>query len=122
MRRPKPNWKVLRDLLWMRSGGYCEVTGVPLDPETFDAHHRRPKGMGGTDRPDTDLPSNLLALDPDAHNSGRTSVHGRRGWSEEHGYLLPQSTPLAIAWPVKLASGRHVYLLNDGSYRDVPVR
>lgn len=90
MPRPRPNWKTLRDQLLERSKGLCEVSGIPLDPDTFDAHHRRNKGMGGTSRLDTDTLANLLALDPQVHNGGAASVHGRRDWSEERGYLIPK--------------------------------
>lgn len=121
MKRTPPKWSQLRAALLQRCGGRDEITGLPLDPESFDAHHRRPKGMGGTSRPDTDTLSNLLALAPDTHNGGPGSVHARRGWSEENGYLLPQSTPLAVSWPVLLFGHRWVYLLNQAPwYQDVP--
>lgn len=119
MKRPRPNWKILREQLWERSEGRCEVSGLPLDPDTFDAHHRRPKGHGGTSRLDTDTLCNLLALDPQVHNGGKASVHGNRPRSEEHGWLLPQSTPIAGEWPVQLSDGRWVYLLADGRYIEV---
>lgn len=122
MRRPRPNWGKLREALWTRCEGLCEVSGIALDPDTFDAHHRRPKGIGGTSRPDTDMLSNLIALDPLVHNGDPQSVHSRRPWSEDRGYLLPQSTPLAIEFPVLLRGARWVYLLNSGEYRDVPHR
>lgn len=76
--------------------------------------------MGGTARPDRDLLSNLIALDPQVHNGAPTSVHARRSWAELNGYLLPQSTPLAIEWPVLLRGRTWVYLLNSGLYRPVP--
>jgi len=120
MKVPAPKWKILRAALWERSEGRCEVSGVPLDPDTFDAHHRRPKGMGGTSRADRDALSNLIAVDPGMHNGRPDSVHARRGWSEEHGYLLPQSTPWAIEWPLFLRGRTWVYLLNSGIYRPVP--
>lgn len=79
--------------------------------------------MGGTYRPDTDTLPNLLALHPDVHNGPPTAVHMRRGWSEEHGYLLPQSTPLAASWPLLLFGRRWVYLLSAAPwYADVPRR
>jgi hypothetical protein len=77
--------------------------------------------MGGTRRPDTDSLANLLALDPDVHNGGPMSVHGRRAWSEEHGFLVPKATDFAISWPVNLRlTGRWVFLLSNGQYRDIP--
>lgn len=102
MTRPKANWPRLRDLLWQRCGGRCEVSGLPLDPDTFDAHHRRNKGMGGTSRPDTDTLPNLLALDPDVHNGGPDSVHGRRVWSHDRGYLIPKHVDTVAGRPFVL--------------------
>ena len=91
-----------REPLWERCGGLCEVSGRPLDFDTFDMHHRRNKGMGGTDRPDVDELWNLLALHPDVHNGGPQSVHGRRQWSEARGYLVPKHVNEVILWPVYL--------------------
>src|SRR4051812_16008653 len=86
-----PNWKMLRKALWERSAGYCEVSGLRLDPDTFDAHHRRNKGMGGTTRLDRDSLQNLLAVDPAVHNAaaaGARSIHASKTWSQPRGYLL----------------------------------
>jgi hypothetical protein len=87
-KRPDPEWRKLRELLWARSGGFCEISGRPLDEATFDAHHRRLKGMGGTYRTLTDSPINLLALDPEVHNGAPWSVHQNPVWSRPRGYLL----------------------------------
>jgi 5-methylcytosine-specific restriction protein A len=118
MRRPKPNWTQLREALWERSEGYCEISGYPLDLETFDAHHRRLKGMGGTSRPDTDLLSNLLALDPTIHNGGPDSMHGNPAWATPRGYLLPQ-TAIPHNEPVLLRGGTWVLLRDNGGYESV---
>jgi hypothetical protein len=104
-KRPRPNWKVLREALWFRCGGVCEVSGRPLDPDTFDAHHRRNKGMGGTYRSDTDTLPNLLALDPVVHNGGPGSVHAdRHSVSGPRGWLVSKlsTTPLDLT-PVLIA-------------------
>lgn len=114
---PRPNWPAIRDALWERCGGQCEVSGRALDRDTFDAHHRQNKGMGGTSRPWRDALTNLLALDPDVHNGHDWSVHGRRPWSEQRGYLIPK---LALhppdAMPVWLHGVRWVWLTNAGPY------
>lgn len=89
-KRPAPNWPELRKALWARADGFCEISGMPLDFETFDAHHRRPKGNGGTYRPGTDTLPNLLALAPLVHNLHPRSVHGNPSWSRPRGYLLPK--------------------------------
>lgn len=113
-------WGQIREQLWDRCGGYCEVSGLPLDPETFDAHHRRNKGMGGTDRPDKNWLTNLLALDPAIHNGGPQSVHGRRAWSEERGFLVPKHVTWAGSWPVKIRDRSWVMLGMGARYYDVP--
>lgn len=114
--------------LWERCGGRCEVSGAPLDFETFDMHHRRNKGMGGTSRSDVDALWNLLALNPNVHNGGPQSVHGRRDWSEKRGYLVPKHVDdddLRL-WPVYLYGlvpthvQRWALLGSDGQYHDPP--
>jgi hypothetical protein len=95
-KRARANWSALREALWTRSGGRCEVSGKPLDIDTFDAHHRRNKGMGGTSRPDTDTLPNLLALDPIVHNGGPGSVHADRPRSEAYGWLVPKLSTDAL--------------------------
>lgn len=106
-----------REPLWRRCGGLCEVSGRPLDYDTFDMHHRRNKGMGGTRRPDVDELWNLLALDPQVHNGGPGSVHGRREWSHLRGYLVPKATAEheLAQWPV-IVRGRWVILGLTGYY------
>lgn len=127
MTRPRANWKTIRAQLLERSNGFCEVSGIPLDPDSFDAHHRRNKGMGGTGRLDTDTLPNLLALDPVVHNLGPNSVHGRRTWSDAKGYLVPKHVNDAGLVAVWLRQSRWVWLLpekdKDGEwYCDVPER
>jgi hypothetical protein len=116
----RPNWARIRALLWERCDGRCEVSGQPLDPDTFDVHHRMNKGMGGTTRWFRDDPTNLLALDPGVHNGGPHSVHGRRPWSEMRGYLLPKLSgwpPQSM--PVWLRGTRWVFLTSAGTYDEV---
>jgi len=115
--------------LWERCEGRCEISGQPLDYDTFDMHHRRNKGMGGTSRGGVDELWNLLALDPTVHNGGPDSVHGRRQWSQNRGYLVPKHTPdyEAILWPVLLGGllperFQRWVLLGDPGYWSVPHR
>lgn len=117
-----------REAVYERAGGRCEISGARLRPDGFghfEVHHRRNKGMGGTSRPDVDNLSNLLALDPQVHNGGPTSVHGRRRWSQARGYLIPKHVDHPGHWPVWLRRGRNVWewviLGDDGQYYPVPV-
>lgn len=118
----KVRWDLLREQLWQRSGGRCEVSGKDLDQQTFDAHHRRNKGMGGTTRPDRDAIWNLLALDPQVHNGGPESVHGRRRWAQKNGFLIPKNVRHLHLWPLKLHEKTWVLLRPDGGYHYLPVR
>lgn len=116
MKRDTPNWTALREALWERSKGLCEVSGQPLDPAGFDAHHRRPKGMGGTYRPDTDTLVNLLALAPYVHNMDPRSVHLDPTWSRPRGYLVAKNTARVDLVPVLHHSGIWVLLTHKGPY------
>lgn len=83
-------------------------------------HHRRNKGMGGTSRPNTDALYNLLALDPEIHNGGPQSVHGRREWAERNGFLIPKDASHPQNWPVKLRGRWWVFLTSTPRYVPVP--
>lgn len=78
--------------------------------------------MGGTTRPDRDAIWNLLALDPGVHNGGPQSVHGRRKWAEDRGFLVPKNVQRVQLWPVKLHDREWVLLRPDGEYHRFPVR
>lgn len=114
--RRDPAWAKLREQLWTRSNGLCEVSGQALDYDTFDAHHRRLKGMGGTYREDTDLLGNLLALDPIVHNGAPWSVHQRPSWSKPRGYLLSTSIEEPAVEPLLYRGKDWVVLDDEGDY------
>lgn len=115
-----PDWQRVRGQLIARSGGLCEVSGQPLDPDTFDVHHRRNKGMGGTSRPDVHDLDNLLALLPFVHNLSPDSVHGNPAWSRPRGYLLRKDTEHPGMVPVLIHGRRWVLLGKDGRYHPLP--
>ena len=122
MKRARLDWTDLRQKLWARSGGRCEVSGLPLDPLSWDAHHRRNKGMGGTYREDTDTLPNLLIVHPLVHNHRPDSIHGNPAWSRPLGYLLGKGLdelPPAVV-PVKLHTGVWVVLTANGGYLPCP--
>jgi 5-methylcytosine-specific restriction protein A len=58
-----PTEKV-RDIVKARARGLCERCGKHRGGHI---HHRDPRGMGGTSRPEANLPSNLLYLNPSCH-------------------------------------------------------
>lgn len=83
----------------------------------FSVHHRRPRGMGGSKRPETNLPANLLTL----CGSGTTGCHGHieanRDEARAAGLILLQAqTPTAE--PVRTHRG--LLLLDDeGMFTEV---
>jgi 5-methylcytosine-specific restriction protein A len=114
----------LRHRIYERAGGRCELSGVPLvgGPDgPWEAHHRRPKGMGGTSRPNTDTVGNLLALAPCVHNMAPDSVHMMPERSRRNGWLVSKHEDDPASVPVVLRDGR-VVLLGEEGYIPLPVR
>lgn len=110
----------VRSAVLSRSGGRCEWCGAELCGEqgwAWSLSHRRPKGMGGSRRLDTDGAANLLVL----CGSGTTGCHG---WVESQrtqalvAGLLLHSTEDPAAEPLLLRQDRWVYLTPEGGYRD----
>lgn len=111
-----------RALVVDRADGRCEVCTKRLHVdgrwvEAHSLHHRRARGMGGTTRPDTNSPANLLLV----CGTGTTGCHG---WIESNrtesrilGYLVSQSGHPDLV-VVELADHRHVTLAHDGTYRE----
>lgn len=115
--------KTTRDIVWARAGGRCELCGGSLaGVQGFSVHHRLPRRMGGSRRPDLNTPANLILL----CGSGTTGCHGRiesrREQAYDEGMLLhdgqdPATVPVLLAcpgdtWP------RLVLLATDGTYAD----
>jgi hypothetical protein len=105
-----------------RAGWGCERCGVDLQGARgsgWSIHHRRPRGMGGTRRPDTNSPANLLAV----CGSGNTACHGEiesnRAHAQENGWLVPQVlNPAEVA--VLICGERWRYLNELGDYVTEP--
>lgn len=91
-----------------RAQNLCEICGQ----HTSDcvAHHRRPRGMGGTNRADTNVVSNGLWLCGACH----LRVESHRQLAYENGWLVRQSADPALI-PV-LRRGVFVLLQDDGSF------
>lgn len=119
--------RAIRTAVWERERGRCMVTGLPLpgpDDDGWDCHHRRPKGMGGTDRADTDTVVNLIAVLPEVHNLGYRrrrvdgvlgrTIHGDPLWSRPLGLLVSKEHP-PMSIPVRTWHG-WVFLTPDGGY------
>jgi hypothetical protein len=101
-----------------RAGYACEIDGGMLGDvrgRDWVIHHRRPRQQGGSRRPDTNLPSNLLLVCPAHHEE----IESRRAEAYAVGWLLPQNAdPAAVA--VLVQRSRFVYLTADGRYSDDP--
>lgn len=102
----------------MRAGYQCERCGVSIQSVPMSIHHRRPRAMGGTQRPETNYPSNLLTL----CGSGTTGCHGyiesHRTEAIDYGFIVPQyETPNLV--PVKLYLHGWVLLTDEGSFSPI---
>jgi hypothetical protein len=134
---PDVDWDMVLHLLVVRSGQRCEARtpwcfGKRMGKSGPDGylhdltrgqvsiHHRRPRGMGGTDRPDTHTLPNLMLL----CGSGTIGCHGfiesHRQVALDRGYLLPKEGPLSVpaARPLVTPGGRLVFLDYAPSYVD----
>lgn len=126
---PEVDWAMVLHLLVVRSGQRCEARtpwcfgdrqgksgpgGYLHDVARgrVSIHHRRPRGMGGTDRPDTHSLPNLMLL----CGSGTIGCHGfiesHRTVALARGYLLPKEGPRSrpAHEPVVLPGGQRVLL------------
>ena len=116
--------KEIRQVVLERSGYRCEICGNPLGQNQFySIHHRVPRGMGGTDRPELNQPQNLLSL----CGSGTTGCHGyiesnRQGAYEKGWIVLRDHDPaetkveISVMMPGLPAIKKFVYLSDDGWY------
>lgn len=89
---------------------YCEVWEVCHGARSGPAHHRRPRGQGGSRRRDTNLPSNGLSCCPACHDW----IESNRDEAKKHGWLLEQhQSPAEV--PV-LRRGQLVLLDDIGGF------
>jgi hypothetical protein len=102
--------KKLREALFQRSGGYCELCGGVL-PESWALHHRKLKSQGGKDEL-----SNIVALHHECHNLGTDSVHLNPAKAVSMGFIVPSwDTPEDVL--ICTPEGGKVRLLNNGTIK-----
>ena len=100
-----------------RAAGLCELCGRP-ETEAMQAHHRRPRGMGGSKDPVTGSAANGLWLHYECHRI----VEENREHAIATGYLVWQHqdpTQVAVFLPNRPAP---VFLCLDGDLRSLPPR
>lgn len=107
------------DAVLERAMHSCEVCTAGLGDrrgEDYHVHHRRPRQMGGTRRPGTNYPGNLLVLCPDCHEQ----IESNRAIAYDMGWLVPQNEdPKTVA--VLVQRDQWKYLTDDAGYADEPV-
>src|SRR5262245_49805136 len=110
-----------RLLVWDRDHGQCVRCGSALRWATWPCHHRRPRALGGSSRPDTNSPANLLALCPSCH----AHIESHRAEALTNGWLVLQLTdPASVAVLVE-DGARAVFGCTgglDGHSEDRPAR
>lgn len=105
------------DAVLDRAQHSCEVCTCGLGERRgvdYQIHHRRPRQMGGTRRPGTNYPANLLALCPTCHEQ----IESHRAVAYSMGWLLPQNADPAVV-AVLVLRDQWKYL-TDGGYSDSP--
>lgn len=90
-----------------RSGELCELCGVRRAEHT---HHRLPRRLGGTRRPEVNKPSNLVHLDASCH----LWVESNRAAAQAMGLLLSDRADPRRE-PVQLRDGR-TFLDDHGGF------
>lgn len=112
-----------REVVWSRAGGRCELCGGSLAGMVgFSVHHRLPRRMGGSSRPELNTPANLILL----CGSGTTGCHGRIESHREQAYaegllLHDGADPAAVPVLLHTTAGAFpalVYLTADGCYSE----
>ena len=102
--------KKLRQMLWIRCNGFCELCGGFLGDD-WALHHRQLKSRGGKDEI-----ANVVALHHSCHNTGTDSVHLNPAWATEIGFMVSAwQNPERIS--LNYYTGDKVYLNTDGTIR-----
>jgi len=98
----------IRALVLARAQGCCEVCGC--DMAGLQVHHRRPRGMGGSLRPDTNRTSNALVVCTSCH----AAIESHREYARQRGYLVRQFGRPPLETPVLLHGAEWCLLDDDG--------
>lgn len=97
-------------IVWERADFGCERCGAYAPNHGGQIHHRRPRGAGGTRRPTTNEPINLVLLCADCHRH----VESHRAEAKAAGWLVAQwEAPETV--PLTTLDGRQFIL--DGEWK-----
>jgi hypothetical protein len=100
-------WNDVRNLIFVRAGGRCELCDAPLVIGTMQGHHRRTRQIG------PDCACNALALCGDCHHG---EVHGQPVRARELGQIVSRhSVDRPSTLPVTIRRGE-VFLSCHGTY------
>lgn len=81
------------ELVTARSETFCECMARGCTLKAVHCHHRRPRGMGSTQRPETNHASNCLHVCRRCHER----IESMRNWALSNGFLVRQSDdPAAV--------------------------
>lgn len=115
-----------RALVVDRAGWCCELCGRRLGHHDtgfvapYSIHHRQPRSLGGSSRPERNAAYNLLLLCGSATSLGgcHQLVESRRAHAEEQGWLVRHGLDPAEV-PVYVTGYGAVLLTGDGRYAPV---
>jgi hypothetical protein len=74
---------VARQVAYDRQGGQCARCWTPMQPDRFEAHHRRKRAALGW------CMCNVVALHPRCHTQGAYAVHDHPAISMSIGLIVP---------------------------------
>jgi len=77
--------RATKELIYDRAAGHCEICGMGAVEQ---AHHRRPRGAGGSTADDTNTAANGLGICQRCHDmtESRRTVALDRGWLVRQGH------------------------------------
>ena len=112
--------KDVRQTVWERCAGYCEFCGKPLDPETWDFHHRQ---LGTK----LDLVVNGIAC---CHGCHLIGIHGNPQIARSQGFIISKYIKADEFSEVRLllgggenpSRGKWVTLTSAGTYAQISLR
>lgn len=124
-RRPRHTGPVAATvaLVLQRDGYCCRWCGFGVSGERgrdYSLHHRLPRRMGGTSRPDINSPANLVTVHGNGTQGCHQEIESHRAEAQAHGWLLyagdnPADRPILVD-----REGAWKYFNNDGGESDLP--